>query len=52
MWDLQYPEAIRFGESSVEQCANVPDGLCRERPSIGELFGSLAARILETVNRK
>ena len=51
MIDVQYSEASRFGESSVKQCANVPDCLCRERLSIREVFRGLAARVFETVNR-
>jgi hypothetical protein len=51
MWDFQYPQAIRCGEGSVQQRANVPDGLCRKRLSFGELFRGLAARVFETVNR-
>src|ERR1700691_6194885 len=50
MRDLQHAQAIGVGEHRVQEGANVPDRLWRERPPIRFRLGASAAVILHMVN--
>ena len=51
MRDFQYPQAIGFREGRVQNSADIPNGLWRKRLSVWEIFGNLATRIFEAMNR-